>query len=154
MKPTTETLCVTCRHACTGACSWSESLTPVDGWDAEPTPHGYLVLKCHQYRCDLFDDRMRRHLDPDGVTRLMEAVARVMRDDYINGTGPYSQRDNRRPMMSYGEVRNANRKLIEHWLCKGPGRVLMQLSNPEEVIGVLRKMARMHDIALERLMRP
>ena len=31
-----EQLCWKCKKAC-GGCSWSDNLTPVDGWDATPT---------------------------------------------------------------------------------------------------------------------
>lgn len=39
-KKRKETLCWTCKNAC-GGCSWSQSFTPVEGWDATET-----VLKC------------------------------------------------------------------------------------------------------------
>ncbi len=35
-KKRKETLCWTCKNAC-GGCSWSQSFTPVEGWDAKET---------------------------------------------------------------------------------------------------------------------
>ena len=52
----TDTLCWSCSKAC-GECSWSRSLTPVEGWEAEEvsrsTNHNefpsYKVLECPEY---------------------------------------------------------------------------------------------------------
>ena len=61
-KKRKETLCWTCKNAVCG-CSWSKSLTPVDGWDAIPTKvrgnaeldewlDSFLVVSCPEYEED------------------------------------------------------------------------------------------------------
>ena len=54
MEPKKDTLCWDCQRAC-GGCSWSQSFTPVDGWEAQPTKikcgrrgfiSSYLVTAC------------------------------------------------------------------------------------------------------------
>lgn len=57
-----QTLCWTCQNACCG-CSWSQSFTPVEGWEAKPTKirlvplakggleyiESYKVISCPNY---------------------------------------------------------------------------------------------------------
>ena len=49
-----DSLCWTCVNAC-GGCSWSNTLTPVEGWTAKPvkikncTIPSYKVIKCPKY---------------------------------------------------------------------------------------------------------
>ena len=86
---------------------------------------------------------------------LMESVAKAMRDDYISGTGPYTVNDlPKRKFMpeDYAEVRNRNRKIIENWIKNGNGKNLLQLSDPDAVIQMLRQMARRHDQELLKTM--
>ncbi len=68
-RPREETLCWRCQHA-TGRCSWSQSFTPVEGWEARPTQWlervegeervitSAQVLACPQFSAD--PPRMRR----------------------------------------------------------------------------------------------
>ena len=52
--------CWRCKNAC-GGCSWSDSLTPVDGWDATPTIvkdstgdfETYKIKKCPEFIDDV-----------------------------------------------------------------------------------------------------
>ena len=82
--------------------------------------------------------------------RLLEAVTRQMREDYIHGYGPYDNDREKQKGKTRGEIRACNRKLIEKWLISGKGRSLLQLSNPEEVVKTLRVMARQHDTELAK----
>lgn len=45
------TLCWNCSKA-TGGCSWSKSLLPVDGWDAEETDVSFKVNACPEFEKD------------------------------------------------------------------------------------------------------
>ena len=55
-KRKNEQLCFTCENAC-GNCNWSESFTPVPGWDAKPTVikdrdgniPSYKIKQCPEY---------------------------------------------------------------------------------------------------------
>ena len=50
------TLCWYCEKPGTGRCSWDESLTPVQGWTAEPSNvdgfDTHRVIKCPLFRMD------------------------------------------------------------------------------------------------------
>ena len=57
-----ETLCWICSNAC-GNCSWSRSLTPVEGWEAKPIKikgnfyigeilDSYIVKRCPEFKED------------------------------------------------------------------------------------------------------
>lgn len=59
-KPKKEQLCWSCKNAC-GGCSWSISLTPVEGWTATPKKikchdgiiiNSYKITECPQYISD------------------------------------------------------------------------------------------------------
>lgn len=54
------TLCWTCGNAVGGGCSWSESLTPVRGWEAVREMESYTVLRCPEYQRDSFGDGLYR----------------------------------------------------------------------------------------------
>lgn len=151
MYDETETLCVWCQRSCANCCSWSDHLEPVKGWVAEENSHGYRVKECPEFVKETKESIIPAELDNDGCMRLMEAVAQQMREDYVRGMGFYD-RDRDRGM-SRAEIRGKNRQLIEKWLLKGKGRTLLQLSNPEEVIRMLRKMARKYETELMQWMR-
>lgn len=151
MYDATETLCIWCQRSCTNCCSWSDHLEPVNGWVAEETNHGYLVLECPEFVKETKESILPAKLDDDGCMLLMEAVARQMRDDYIHGKGFYDTERNHG--LSRAEIRGKNRQLIEKWLTTGKGRKMLQLSNPEEVIQILRKLARKYETELMQWMR-
>ena len=79
-----DTLCVFCAKACNGACSWSDALVPVDGWTADRTAKGYLVKECPEFQQDRLEPRDPQALNDDGCIRLLEAMLRLMREDYIS----------------------------------------------------------------------
>lgn len=145
-----DTLCIDCQKCCNGGCSWSKDLTPVNGWTATETPRGYHVDACPEF---VQDDETRGRpavLDSEGVMACMEAMAKKMREDYISGRGPYDIGANGK--RTRAEIRAANRKDLERWL-RGKGGALLQLSNPDEVILMLRKMARRYDNELAKFLR-
>jgi hypothetical protein len=150
MFDASETICIMCAKSCTSACSWSAELKPVEGWEAEENPRGFLVRKCPEFVKETAETILPSDIDKDGMMRLLEAVAKQMREDYIHGDGPYNNDREKQKGKSRAEIRDCNRKLIEKWLISGKGRSLLQLSNPEEVIKVLRVMARRHDTELAK----
>ena len=150
MFEASETLCIMCANSCIGACSWSAELKPVDGWVAEENPRGYLVRECPEFVKETAETILPADIDNDGMMRLLEAVTRQMREDYIQGYGPYDNDREKQKGKTRGEIRACNRKLIEKWLISGKGRSLLQLSNPEEVVKTLRVMARQHDTELAK----
>ena len=147
-----ETLCISCAKACGSGCNWSANLEPVDGWTVEENRQGFLVVDCPEYVHDSDDTRLK-HIDTDGMMKLLEAAAQKMREDYVHGHGPYDSKENRKGRlgMNYAEIRTANRKLIEKWLIHGPGKMLFQLTEPEEVVRQLRVLARRHDTELANM---
>lgn len=162
VKP--EAPCWTCRKAC-GGCSWSKEFKPVEGWDAtenilaDGTLRGYEIRFCPEYEKDLPEDRLSRKIDEDGMMLLLEAMAGQMREDYINGKGPYEERDEnhskyyrgpKKKKLTESEIKHQNRLLIEKWLKSEDGLKLLQLSNPDEVIEMLRKLARIHDTEMAK----
>ena len=52
-----ETMCWSCAVPGSGRCSWDRSLTPVEGWTAQPTKTDgfdtYRVIHCPMYRKEL-----------------------------------------------------------------------------------------------------
>ena len=147
-----ETLCITCAKVCRGACSWSRDLEPVDEWVAEENSRGYQVISCPDYENDEDGHGRLKEIDRDGMMRLLEAAARQMREDYVTGYGPYNARENYRGAgaMNRAEIRAANRRAIEKWL-RGNGAKMLGLTNPEEVIQMLRPLARRHDEELAKV---
>ena len=62
-----ETLCWTCKNAC-GNCSWSRSLTPVEGWEAKKIKgkgnfytgeilDSFIVKNCPEYISDVKEEK-------------------------------------------------------------------------------------------------
>ena len=153
MTEENDTLCISCKKACKGTdrCTWAGALIPVDGWEAETTKNGYRVIKCPQYS----PGRGLPHdIDTDGMMRLLQAAVYQMKEDYLHGIDIYSEdSDSRRKNDKESEIdrKKRNRKTIEHWLIHG-GAELLELSDPEEVIQMLRKMARKHDEQLAKLL--
>ena len=128
----TDTLCISCSNACNGRCNWSDSLTPVDGWETKESGKGINIVACTKY---VEDDEHRGRpdsFDKDGVMLLLEAAVRQMRYDYELGLGPAG-------------MRSVNRKLIEKFLRSERGKKLLQLSDVDEVIEQLRVLAKRHD---------
>ena len=148
-----ETLCITCMKLCKGACSWSDHFEPLSGWTAIENRQGYLVVECPEYVNDEDGSGKLKEIDKDGMMRLLEAAAAQMREDYVSGYGPYNNHENykRGDKMTRAQVRTANRRAIEMWLLKGGGAKLLQLTNPEEVIDMLRVLARRHDTELAKM---
>ena len=148
-----ETLCITCLKLCKAGCSWSERFEPVNGWTAQENHQGYLVIACPEYVNDEDGSGRLKDIDKDGMMRMLEAAALQMREDYIAGYGPYNTRENYRgaERMDRAQIRTANRRAIEKWLISGGGAKLFQLTNPEEVIDMLRVLARRHDTELAKM---
>lgn len=74
-----ETLCWSCTCPGTDRCSWDESLTPVEGWEAEPTVtdgfETFRVINCPLYIKEP-PRKMRyelpiRQMRPDGKSRVL-----------------------------------------------------------------------------------
>lgn len=146
-----DTLCVYCKNACNGGCSWSENLTPVNGWTAEKNEHGYMVLMCPKFVEETKENKTK-NFDKDGMALLYEAIGRQMRDDYIHGISQYDPSKHKAEKDKYvhkteAEKRWQNRRIIEKWIL-GPGRALLELTDPEMIITHLRKMARMYENSL------
>ena len=87
---------------------------------------------------------------------FLAEFGRAMREDYVYGRGPYDdynkdkKKQDRKPKH---ELRALNRQLIEKWL-RGPiAGKLLQLSDTDDVIDRLRKMARQYETDLMILMR-
>jgi len=78
-----ESLCAFCGNACNNGCSWSEDFVPVEGWEAVINKNGYFVESCPEYCSDKWMHEDSNQLDTEGCLRLMEALIRTVRDDYI-----------------------------------------------------------------------
>ena len=152
---TKDTLCILCQKSCNNGCSWSEKLEPVDGWKAIEYRTGYQVLECPEFVKETAETILPDTFEKDGCIALVEAIARKMRDDYIYGLGPAETMARRRKdgLKTFGDVKAANRKMIEDWLTTGQGRLLLQLSDPQGVIRQLRALARRYDNEIARFMR-
>lgn len=89
-----ETLCWSCTSPGTGRCSWDESLTPVCGWDAEPSKTDgfdtFRVIKCPLYiqepprklQCNL----PIRRMNPDGKSRVLLTDSLIRMFDHMGLT--------------------------------------------------------------------
>lgn len=134
-----EQLCFSCRKACRSRCSWTRDGVPPDGSAYVKNRNGYLITKCPEFE----EGRgLPRELDTEGTIRLMQSALQYMRDDYVRGYGPNTITDR------YHQRRfdiPKNRLHIEKWLTSKQGRQLTELSDPETVIIMLRKLARRHD---------
>lgn len=69
-----QNICWGCQKAC-GGCSWSQSLTPVEGWEAEEIPYmmyhgsGYTVASTyHITKCPEFVRDEPRKINPAILT--------------------------------------------------------------------------------------
>lgn len=100
------TLCWSCKNAC-GGCSWSKSLTPVKGWQAEKTLVSYLVIKCPNYRWDGRSEEgaTTQYQPREGMPELRDTVRQLfyqgMSDDEIAaviGRSAYTVQNHRRQM--------------------------------------------------------
>lgn len=145
-----DTLCVLCQHSCRRGCSWDDKLIQVKGWTAEVGAAGYHVIRCPEFKKETPETILPKEFDNGGLVALLEAVAARMRDDYIRGKGPHDRMSERKKHghTTYAEIRMANRKEIEKWLLRGQGRKLLQLSDPESVIQMLRGLARKYEAGL------
>lgn len=152
MIDTKETLCVLCQNSCRRGCSWDDKLVPVPGWTAVDNEAGCQVIRCPQFVKETPETIIPDEIDEGGMVLLLEAIARRMREDYIHGQGPHDRMSERRKHhhTTYPEIRQANRHEIERWLLHGQGRILLQLSDPEEVIRMLRPFAKKYEESLVR----
>lgn len=153
-----EILCWDCRKA-VGGCSWSDKGEPVSGWEAAPSVHadgkiyGYNITACPEFEHDGPEDRTQLS-NKEGVMQMMEALVRQMRDDYIRGYGPITEKTLPIPdgkalsLEDYAKIRRANRKYIEDFLKCPKGRTMLQLTDPDAVIEQLRYLAKRHDAEL------
>ena len=152
-----DTLCILCAHSCTNMCSWEDDYEPVPGWTAEKTRQGYLVLQCPLYVKDTYETIKPQKIDSCGMDNILMAIGRQLREDYVSGRGgPYDNYNlnrKREERKSGAEIRRMNRKAIEEWM-RGPiGGKLLQLSDTEEVIRMLQKLAKRYETDLMSLMR-
>ena len=153
MDESTETLCISCRKACRQRCNWTRENKPVDGWVAEysKTKDSYCVISCPEFEPGR---GLPRELDTEGCLRLLERAAELMREDYVYGRGlrtltndekqkqKIAKRNRKTTVRTPAEIRAENRKDIERFIRSKAGGDLLDLSEPEEVIGMLRKLAR------------
>lgn len=166
-----DTLCIYCRLAVHGNCSWCRDFAPVDGWTIIENPRG----GCYVQECPLFEvgRGLPHQIDNDGMLALLEACAVQMRDDYIHGRDYHNkeedERDKRneynalvRESKKYSllspkrrkidaEIRAINRKRIEAWI-RGDGGRMLQISDPDALISYLRKQAKIHDTRTAQLL--
>ena len=108
-----ETLCYLCQNSNRNGCSWARSLEPVKGWDAEKNNQGYLVLWCPEFKKETPETILPKDLDRDGMMNLLEAMARQMREDYVNGTGKYTTNDLHKHSLKqedFAKLRRMNRE--------------------------------------------
>lgn len=114
-----ESLCGFCGNACRNGCSWAENLEPVEGWTAIQNKNGYFIVECPEF-CD--DGWMRKNpegLDTEGCLKLLEAMIKVMRQDYA-----YLPRC---------------RQAIERFIRNPKFSAFFFFAEPEEIIRLLRK---------------
>ena len=139
-----DTLCIYCAKACCNKCSWSESKTPVDGWDAEQTEKGYLVKSCPLFVRDVYtntlgeewiDRHFQTYTDADGCIALLGAVLRQLKEDYIAGKDRHTMQKGE----SRAEAQMKNRLLIEKRIRTHSFQSLFHVDDPEALISFLRK---------------
>jgi hypothetical protein len=143
-------LCFDCSKACVRGCSWADDYTPVDGWTAEKTRLGYLVLKCPEFTPDGEDRGRPKSFDNEGVTNLLEAVMTQTRNDYITGNGLYSMQTSSK---KYAKKRYwvsdnpkaANRRVIEKFLRSRYAKMMFFVEDPEKIITMLRRRASVYE---------
>ena len=122
-----ETICIYCANACNSGCSWSESLTPVEGWTVIENKTGPRVIACPKFE---IEKRRTTTFDREGMLALAEAMAIQLNDDYVHGT-------------------RAIRRVIENEIRSSGVQKLLHLSDPESVIRTLRAIAKEHDEEME-----
>jgi hypothetical protein len=126
-KNQTDSLCWLCGNAC-GGCSWSESLTPVEGWTATKEKlygglESYNVIACPLFWKPEEGCGLRwQDLDDKGCELLVSRLLEISREDYIYG-------------------RETTQKEIERFLRGRGASRLHMISNPEAVIRHLKKEA-------------
>ena len=81
-----QSLCWLCKN-CFGGCSWSESLEPVEGWNAERTIIQHFNAETPSFLvrdCPLFapDDGEREYISDEGFQNLMEAIYKRAAQDH------------------------------------------------------------------------
>lgn len=166
-----DTLCIYCRLAVHGDCSWRRDFVPVEGWTVVENPRG----GCQVQECPLFEvgRGLPREIDGDGMLTLLEACAIQMRDDYIHGRDYHNKDEENNDRSEYNalvreskkyshfssakrkidaEIRAINRKRIEEWILGDGGR-LLQIPDPDALIGYLRQQARLQENKNMKLMK-
>lgn len=89
-----ESLCWSCTCPGTDRCSWDESLTPVEGWEAEPTVtdgfETFRVINCPLYIKDppraLRYNLPIRRMCPDGKSRVLLTDSLIRMFDHMGLT--------------------------------------------------------------------
>ena len=82
--PIRETRCIHCANATNRGCSWSDTFDPVDGWKATRTLNSFVVHECPEYVSDRYMCRDPEGLDTEGCINLVEAIMRLMKEDYMD----------------------------------------------------------------------
>lgn len=156
-----ETLCIHCGNAC-GGCSWSDSLTPVEGWTAEETVgydgiRSWRVIDCPEKAPD-------RRLDPKGIPEssihaLAAAVVEQAVSDYRycirgrtlsgerNKGGRHQNMDELREKACEGSMKSIERFFRSDWfytLCDCDGEAVIKYLRQERYLHRVKKaMVRM-----------
>ena len=123
-----ETLCIHCAKAC-GGCNWSDRLEPVEGWQTIPDINrkgikiGDQVVGCPEFVRGTRDDKRHKEFSENGICLLLEAMMKMLRNDYRFGD-------------------SVQRRSIESFLLSEQGKNMLQFSDPEAVISGLRRMIR------------
>ncbi len=128
-RPILRQKCWTCAKY-NGGCAWSMDGVPVKGWEAYETYdaqgrfYSYDVRECPEYEKENRNQRRGdpQDIDTEGMLRLYEKILSQLRNDYRFGKAETRQR-------------------IERFLRSRRGQVMLQLSDPEEIIRNLRRMA-------------
>ena len=119
-----ETLCNDCGKACNSGCSWSESLTPVEGWKVIESKPSVIVEECPEFVKEDIANRNPQDIDTDGMMALLETLVKTMRIDYQHGLAE-------------------TRLRIEKWIRSKQAQRLLGLTDPEDLIRKLRKMVKL-----------
>ena len=125
VKNTSKSLCWSCTKACNHGCSWSESFTPVEGWDAEfdincNGVESYVVNACPEFIRETPENK-NRDLDEDGCIRLVERLMEITHDDYKKS-----------------KPGGLTEKEIERFIRGRGASRIHGIANPEAVIKMLR----------------
>lgn len=134
-----DSLCWRCSRATDGSCSWSGSLTPVDGWVAEITKaenhygsETYRVRECPQFAVYENDE-----VNDTGVKRLAHAICARAMKDYIRLLKREKKRQER--MAMGGEYESFNNRIIEmeKWFRSDMAMMFFQDNDP---VWIMRQM--------------